>query len=228
LYDTDIEERADREIAAFLEEEYAAKGKDLYQWYRTRFIAANNKALPSTIGLAHYDKAIARFALEHCPFATRFVEVGAGIAQESMLVALHGLPAFGIDSTPEHLEMMKRLRERLANKLDSRLLERMTPVNDWFPNRAADYLDADTLVAFPTLSATTTAEQETQILDAIGLAGGVILSMEHFFRRRTSDEQEALLSQIRSRGFDEPVEVISWAEREMGFNANRVVFLKRL
>lgn len=228
MYDENIEERANREIANFLEEEYAAQGDGLYQWYRFRFLAANNKALSSTIGLAHYDKAIARFVLERCPFATRFVEVGAGIAQESMLIALHGLPAFAIETTPPHLDMMNRLRERLATRMDSRLVERMTPVYDWFPTRAMEYVDAGTVLTFPTLSATMTAEQETQILDVMQRAGGVILSTEHFFRNRTPDEQEILLSQIRSRGFGEPVEVFSWANGDMGFNANRIVFLKRL
>ena len=228
MYDKKIEERVDREIANFLEDEYAAQGDGLYQWYRYRFLAANNKSLTSTIGLAHYDKAIARFVLECCPFATRFVEVGAGLAQESMLVALHGLPAFAIESTLAHLDMMIRLRQRLATKLDSGLLEHMTPINDWFPRRAAEYVDAGTVLTFPTLSATITAEQETQILDVVKLAGGVILSTEHFFYNRTPDEQEALLAKIRSRGFGEPVEVFSWANGEMGFAANRIVFLKHL
>jgi hypothetical protein len=228
MYDKKIEERVDMEIASFLEEEYAAQGDGLYQWYRYRFLVANNKSLTSTIGLAHYDKAIVRFVLERCPFATRFVEVGAGLAQESMLVALHGLPAFAIESTVAHLEMMNRLLRRLATKLDSRLLERMTPVNDWFPRRATEYVDAGTVLTFPTLSATMTEEQETHLLDVMKVAGGVILSTEHFFRNRTSDEQATLISQIRSRGFGEPVEVFSWANGDMGFAGNRIVFLKRL
>lgn len=227
-YDENIEARVDREIAAFLEEEYAAQGEDLYQWYRYKFIAANNKRLTSTIGLAHYDKAIVRFVLQSCPFATRFVEIGAGVAQESMLIALHGLPAFGVDTTPAHMEMMKRLRERLAERLDSGLLERMTPVYDWYPNRAEEYVDAGTVLVFPTLSASTTPEQDIKILDMMKLAGGVILSMEHFFRTRTPEQQEALLSEIRSRGFDKPVEVFAWGNGDMGFSANRIVFLKRL
>ncbi|MEI7876068.1 MAG: hypothetical protein WCK95_28395, partial [Alphaproteobacteria bacterium] len=69
---------------------------------------------------------------------------------------------------------------------------------------------------------------ETHLLDVMKVAGGVILSTEHFFRNRTSDEQATLISQIRSRGFGEPVEVFSWANGDMGFAGNRIVFLKRL
>ena len=34
MYDKKIEERVDWEIANFLEDEYAAQGDGLYQWYR--------------------------------------------------------------------------------------------------------------------------------------------------------------------------------------------------
>lgn len=228
MYDDKIERQLDVEIAAFLEEEYSAQGESLYQWYRLKFLAANNKALSSTIGLAHYDKAIVRFVIESCPFATRFVEIGAGIGQESILAALNGLPAFAVEASQDTIEMMNRLRQRLATKFDRRLLERVTPVNDWYPRRAKEYVDAGTVLTFPTLSATMTDEQERQALDVMKLAGGVILSTQHFLRRRTPDEQAALISQICSRGFDRPVEVFSWASGDMGFVENRILFLKRL
>src|SRR5690242_4134217 len=109
MYDAEKEGRVDREIAAFLEEEHAAKGDQLYGWYRHRFLAANNKYLSSTIGLAPYDKAIARFVIENCPFAKRFVEVGAGLAQESMLLAAMGMSTCAIETNLTNFDMMKRL-----------------------------------------------------------------------------------------------------------------------
>jgi hypothetical protein len=228
MYDPGIEALADREIAAFLEEEYARQGEQLYQWYRLKFLAANNKQLTSSIGLAHYDRAIVRFVLEHCRFASRFVEVGAGVAQECMLLALNGLPAFGVETDQMHLDMMRRLRDRLAERLDRRLPMRMTPIRDFYPTRAVEYLDSTTVLAFPTLSWGITSEQERQIIESMRLAGGVIFSLEGFFRNRSTAEKEALVESIRMRGFGEPVEVFSWPQWEMGFAANRIMFMKRL
>lgn len=228
MYDIEMEGRVDREIAAFLEEEHAAKGDALYGWYRHRFLAANNKYLTSTIGLAPYDKAIARFVVEHCSFAKRFVEVGAGLAQESMLLAMQGMATYAIETNLANFDMLTRLRARLAQRLDPDLPKRMTPINDFFPRRASEYVDADTILTFPTLSWTIDATQERAIFDSLRAAGGVILSAQDFFRNRPElAEQEELIRQIRSRGFDAPVEVHSWTEWHMGFRPDRIVFMKR-
>lgn len=228
MYDAELEARADREIAAFLEEEYDAKGDALYGWYRHRFLAANNLYLPATIGLAPYDKAIARFVIDHCSFASRFVEVGAGLAQESMLLALQGMSTIAIETNLDNFDMMKRLQGRLTERLDGELPKRMTPFYDFFPTRATEYVDAKTVLAFPTLSWTIDAETEIKILDTLKLAGGVILSAQDFFRNRKDPaEQELLIAQIRSRGFDPPVEVHTWTEWQMGFRPDRIIFMRR-
>ena len=71
-------------------------------------------------------------------------------------------------------------------------------------------------------------ETEKKILDALTLAGGVILSLSWFFRGREAEEQEILIGQIRSRGFDAPVEVYSWSDFQWGFSPDRIVFMRRL
>lgn len=229
MYDTDLESRADREIAAFLEEEHAAKGNALYPWYRLKFLAAKNRALSATMGLAPYDRAIARFVVEQCPFAMRFVEVGAGIGQESMLLALHGLPTFGIEWLADHVDMMTRLRRRLADRVDRTLLERMTPVHDWFPRCADAYVDEGTLLAFPTISTRIDDQLEREIFQAMQRAAGVILSVRDFFRNRPDPaDQDALVVRIRDLGFAAPVIVRAWDEIDMGFPPDRIVFMRRL
>jgi hypothetical protein len=229
MYDSDLEARADHEIAAFLGQEHAGKGNALYPWYRLQFIAAKNRALPATIGLAHYDRAIARFVIEQCPLATRFVEVGAGIGQESMLLALHGLPAYAVEWFADHIDMMKRLRQRLAERIDRTLPDRMTPVHDWFPRCAEDYIDEGALLAFPTLSTRIDDDLERQILQAMQRAAGVILSLKDFFRHRPDRaDQDALVARIRDHGFGAPVIVRAWDTVDMGFPPDRIVFMKRL
>jgi hypothetical protein len=229
MYDTDLEARVDHEIAAFLKEEHAAKGNALYPWYRLKFIAAKNSALSATIGLAPYDRAIARFVVEQCPFATRFVEVGAGIGQEAMLLALHGLPTYGIEWLADHVDMMLRLRQRLAERIDATLPERMTPVHDWFPKCADSYVDEGTLLAFPTISARIDDDLERQIFHAMRRAAGVILSVRDFFRNRPDPvDQDALVARIQDQGFAAPVTVRAWDTTDMGFPPDRIVFMKRL
>lgn len=229
MYDTEIEARVDREIASFLDDEYAARGDKLYQWYRNYFLAQNNRHLPATIGLAPYDKAIVRFVLERCPFAKRFVEVGAGIAQESMLLAMMGMPTCAIETNQDNFDMMLRLLERLERRLDPGLPARMKPINDFFPAHAAEYIDSETIVVFPTLSWGINAAVEQEIFNALQAAGGVILSVYDFFRHRAEQaEQEELVAQFCSRGFDKPVVVHAWKGLEMGFRYNKIVFMKRM
>ena len=227
-YDTAVEFQVDHTIAMFLEEEYAAKGDKLYIWYRNSFLAANNPRLTASIGLAPKDKAIARFVVERCDFATRFVEIGAGVGQASMLLARLGLPAFAVETSHVNFDMMMRARDYVSQRLDPELPERMTPISDFFPVHASEYVNSKTVLAFPSLSFGIDAEMERKILDALPLAGGVILSLTWFFKARDHAEQESLIAQIRAKGFDAPVEVYSWADFELGFSPDRIVFMKRL
>ena len=228
VYDAAIEAQVDHTIAMFLEEEYAAKGDKLYIWYRNGFLAVNNARLTSSIGLAPKDKAIARFVLEQCGFASRFVEIGAGVGQASMLLARLGLPTVAVETSHVNFDMMMRARDYVSQRLDPSLPERMKPINDFFPVHADEYVDSGTVLAFPSLSFGIDAETERKILDALTLAGGVILSLTWFFRGRDQAEQVSLIAQIRDKGFDAPVEVYSWADFELGFSPDRIVFMKRL
>ena len=227
-YNTVQEALVDHTIAMFLEEEYAAKGDELYIWYRKRFLAANNDLLTSSIGLAPKDRAIARFVAERCGFATRFVEIGAGLGQASMLLARLGLPTFAVESSYVNFDMMMRARDYVSRRLDPGLLERMKPINGFFPVNAEEYVNGEAVLAFPSLSFGIDDETEKKILDALTLAGGVILSLSWFFRGREAEEQEILIGQIRSRGFDAPVEVYSWSDFQWGFSPDRIVFMRRL
>jgi hypothetical protein len=228
MYDRAIQERLDREVATFLDEEYAVQGENLYQWYRNRFLAANNTFLTSSIGLAPYDKAIARFVIERCPFAKRFVEIGAGVGQQSIFLAMMRMPSCAVEANTTNLDMMKRLVARIAERLDPELPKYMTPIYDWYPTLAAEYVDAETILSFPTLSWGLDAGQELTLFDSLRAAGGVILSLSHFFRLREEPAQhEELIAQIRDRGFDGPVEIQEWKQWHEGFHPDRLVFMKK-
>ena len=139
-----------------------------------------------------------------------------------------GKTTCAIEANVENFTMMKRLVEHLAARLASDLPNRMTPIYDWYPTRAAEYVDSDTILAFPSLSWTLDAAQERTIFDSLSAAGGVILSLYDFFTHRAEPaEQEALVAQIRERGFEAPIEISSWEGANMGFRHDRHVFMRK-
>ena len=229
LYDVGLENRADRAIASFLDAEYQAQGETLYQWYRLRFLVDHNRSLTRTIGLAPKDKAIARFVLQHRGSVDRLVEIGAGIGQLSMLVALQGMRSIGVEAASAHAAMMTRLLGRLEEEVDPTIRARMSPVSDFYPNRAHEYVTSRSIIAFPSLSFGIDVETERSILDSLRLASGVVLSLGGFFRpREAAAEQEELVAQIAGRGFGEPEVVYAWQDWEMGFKPDRIVFMRKL
>jgi hypothetical protein len=211
----------ERELAAFLQEEYEEKGEDFHHWYRTRFI-------PNNIGLARYDWAIADFVSARRQKFERFVEVGAGIGQQSILLATRGMRVWIVDANKEYVEMGARAISRVARSLSPALPQFVTQVLDWFPRRARDYISPEAVLSFPTLAATTTPEQFEEMLINIGKAKAVILSLRHFMKvRATEAEQEALIEQIRNRGFGRPVDVLAWRTIERSFHPDRIVYFEK-
>lgn len=208
----------DRELYAFLQEEFEKQGEELYQWYRLRH-------LPAGIGLSHYDRAIAQFVLDNCSFADHFVEVGAGIGQECMLLALFQRRTVAIETYGPNFRMMERAVARIAERIDPNLPDHMSRIWDHYPERASEYVTDRSILCFPTLSWGLDAEKETALLDSLGAASGVIIGLTYFFDvRRTDEEQECLIDQIRERGFAAPVDVCTWTEWVQGFPPNRIVY----
>ena len=216
-----IERTLERELAKFFRDEYARQGEDLYQWYRCNFV-------PQNIGIAHYDWRIADFVTEHCGDFRTFVEIGAGIGQQSMLLAVRGKRVVTFEMHEAIFEMARRAFERVQKKVFPELPKYMTQINGRFPDDAKGFIRQDTVLCFPTLSNTTTPEEDARIFDAIGEAGGVILGLDYFFiRRRTDAERQALVEQLRARGFEAPVPVSVTTEDRQGFPPNRIVFMRK-
>ena len=122
MIDPEIESALNRELLIFLREELVAQGdgpNGLYQWYRNKFI-------PENIGLAPYDRAIARFVCEHCGSFDRFIEIGAGIGQECMLLALNRRRTWAVETGHINFAMMKRAVARVTEQIDPDLPRYMT------------------------------------------------------------------------------------------------------
>jgi len=216
--DTALVAALDRELHQFLLEESRRQGEGLYQWYRTRY-------LPAGIGISHYDKTIARFVLDNCGFADRFIEIGAGIGQQCMLIALAGRRSVAIESDRVNFDTLERATARIAERIDARLPEYMSPIRDWYPTRANEYVTDRSILCFPTLSWKLNAEKEAEMFDSLRASAGVIVGLGYFFQVRSSDdEQQWLINRICERGFSAPVDVCTWKQPVDGFPPNRIVY----
>ena len=217
----DLTDLVSDEVLCFLRDEQREAG-DIYQWYKHRYIENN-------IGLSRIDKAIAEFVVRRFGATRTTLEVGAGIAQCSQLLALTGVRAAGLEASHSHFEMMKRLTARLAARFDPDLLKRFTAIRGAYPDDAAPYIGERTIVIVPSLGSTMTPEQEIRVFDALKPADGVILGVRMFFRvRDQQEERDLLLRQIQDRGFGEAEEVLSWSDGSFGFMPDRIVYLPKL
>jgi SAM-dependent methyltransferase len=216
-----LETALERELAAFLKEEYASQREELYQWYRLKFV-------PHDIGLAPYDIAIADFVTEHCASFGRFVEIGAGIGQQSMLLAVRRYRTWAVEATDHMTALAERAFARVKDRVYPDLPNYMSMVKDIFPNRAQEYVTSDSVLCFPSLSWGLTPEEEVRVLNTIGMAGGVILTLRSFFKaRETTEERDILIDQIRQQGFGAPVDVYMRTQMEYSFYPDRIVFMKK-
>ena len=217
----DLADVVSDEILAFLLSELKAKG-DLYQWYKTRY-------LPNNIGLSRIDREIASFVLRRFGATRKTLEVGAGVAQCSQLLALSGVHAIGVEASSAHMDMMKRLTRRLSSSFDPELLKRFTPVLGFYPDDVGSHIDEKTIVIVPSLGSTLTAEQEIKVFDALRPAAGVILGERMFFRvRDTAEERTEMISQIQKRGFGNPETIFAWDDWHFGFHPDRIIYLPKV
>mgnify|MGYP003607644804 CR=1 FL=1 len=209
------------EILAFFRDEFDAAG-DLYQWYRTRYLANN-------VGLSRIERAIANFVIRRFGATRKTLEVGAGVAQCSQFLSLCGVQTVGVEASAAHFEMMKRLVDRLSARFDPELAKRFTPLKGFYPNDVSSLIDDKTIVIVPGLGSTLTPEQEIGVFDALKPANGVILGVRIFFRTRESEEErKVMIEEVQKRGFGEPEVILRWDEWSFGFAPDRIIYLPKV
>ena len=215
-----LERKLSDEIVAFLRDEVAQHGDKVYYWFREYY-------LESGIGLAPYDVAIGYFAQSRLR-GKKFLEIGAGMAQLSALLTLHGLDITAVERYEEHAVTTRRLQEWLKSK--------MPPATGYqievggFPESGKGMLGANTVVVGMSINNKYPTDRWNKILDALGGADGLIIDLATFFEpRRTSEEQADLVRQLFARGFGEPEEIYSWRAGDGGykFAEGRVVYLAK-
>ena len=233
MLDAKIIRNIENEMLAFYVQQRNRRGVDsndtsfpkfspdgLYHWYHTNYAEQG-------LGLAPYDKAVASFVDQNCRDFSRFVEIGAGLGQMSILLAAYGLPTTAIESSVKNFQDMELLASHVEDRLVLGLRRYLSTRNIWFPNGAEEYIDHGTLLFFTNLTFGIDDETHERMLDAIGNAGGVVLNLACFFRKRASPaEQQLLIEKVCSRGFDPPCKVYRWEKYEHRFPPGEIVFFR--
>lgn len=207
------------EVLAVLQAEAEASGREsVYTWFREYY-------LNEGIGLAPYDVAIADFALRKLQDCN-FLEVGAGMAQLSALLAVRGFRTVGMEGHPAIFKTTTTVHSRVCRRFAG-VADRFSVLNTRFPNQAAELVDGDTVIAAINISHQLTSKEFDDILVAFKLARGVIINVAGFFRPRVDAEAQAeLIGQFKARGFAEPQVIYSWQHGEYRFQPGQILYFQ--
>lgn len=211
-----LERKLSDEIVDFLRAEVAQYGDKVYYWFRLYY-------LEQGIGLAPYDVAVARFVKKHFS-GMHTIEIGAGMAELSALLAAEGLNATAIEKTPSHLTTANNLRTWLG----ARGYPSYNFLDGWFPDVGRDLTKGGIIIGLSIIH-TMPPDRWEALLDSFIDAAGVIIDLATFFTdRRDPVSQADLVRQITARGFKDPIEIYSWkAGESYRFSVGRVVYFEK-
>jgi len=89
-------------------------------------------------------------------------------------------------------------------------------------------VNSNVLLCFISISHTMSPEEERNLYQWMGKAGGLIVGLTHFFTPRDTEEKRAaLVERIRGLGFDQPVDIYPTKEWLGGFAPNHIVFFPK-
>jgi hypothetical protein len=207
------------EVLAVLQAEATAQGEEhVYSWFRYYYLSEG-------IGLAPFDVAIADFASKRL-VGRRFVEIGAGMAQLSALLALSGFSAVAVEAHAEIFPTTAAVHERVCRRFPG-AADRFSIVKARFPVEPSTPMDRNTVVTSINVSQTVTPREFDDILDALMPAHGVIINLAGFFvPRRDPATQAELVERFTIRGFAAPEEVYAWTEPQYRFQPGRIVYFQ--
>jgi hypothetical protein len=179
------------------------------------------------MGLSIIERKITEFVLKKFGNSRRVVEVGAGVAQCSILLAACGVTVAPIEANSDHFEMMKRLCGKVADKYEV-LNQNFFPFRGLYPEISEEAIAGKpSILMFPSLSWGQTKEDEEESMKAMKMAKGVILGLNWHFRERSSkEEKQKLIDRIMREGFSEPEEIFTWDDWSFGFRPDRIVYME--
>jgi SAM-dependent methyltransferase len=219
----DAKARVDAAILDFLGKELTAQPApedSIARWYRTMYLERGQ-------GFAPFGEAVIGLLQEKRGRFDRVTEIGAGLGQTCLQLALDGWSTIAVESGNPVYNWMERLLDRV-NRFAPDLRARIRTLECHYPRQAYEYLDGRTLACFLGLCAEVTPEVERQMINALQLAGGIVLDPRVFFRHReTLEEQRALIDQIEAHGFNPPIPLWSATTTPGFFPYNFLYFERR-
>jgi len=212
-------------IKDFMQTRLAAMGEQesgFYNYYA--YLIRQNR------GFVHYDRPIVEF-LAKLPRAKRYIDVGAGIGQLSVLLACHGMTAIAVEGDSKRAMAAGALQDRIRTA-DADMASRLSFVKCWFPAPAVP-VDRDSILIFTNVITDLSDRIEQPMLEACSEAGGVVVDLVRFTRARSSVERwNDLTSRFRRQGFSDPIDIYSWgAPRESepaSTDPGKIVFFQKV
>ena len=212
-------------IKDFLRTRLAIMGETesgLYNYYA--YLARQDHAF------VHYDRPIVEFLAKQ-PRAKRYVDVGAGIGQLSVLLACHGMTAIAVEGDSKRALAANALLDRIRAS-DAEMASRLRCMHCWFPAPEVP-VDRDTILMFTNVITNLADQIEQPMLEACSEAGGIVVDLVRFTRARSSATRWSdLIARFCSRGFSAPVDVYSWGHPSESEPATtdpgKIVFFQRV
>jgi SAM-dependent methyltransferase len=195
------EAKVEAAILDFLQKEIAAQlapEDSIARWYRTMYLERGQ-------GFAPFGRAVMGLLQERRGRFDRVTEIGAGLGQNCLQLALDGWSTIAVESGNPVYNWMERVLDRV-NRFAPDVRARVRPLECHYPHRASEYLDGRTLACFLGVCAEVTPDVDRQMIDALRLAGGIVLDPRVFFRHREAEEERrALIERIEALGFKPPI-----------------------
>jgi hypothetical protein len=188
------------DCTAFLEERQTRLGVDgsgLYNFYAQRLASGQLFAL--------YDLRLARFCADRLRGFETFVEVGCGIGQLPLLMALQGQTCIGIENDWKRAACAGDLKLHLSQRYPL-IAANARVMYGTFPAQLPEGVNkAKTALLCNFLAFTHTAEQERAFIREMYTYPLCIVDLSRFLKLRPDAQQrQELVDLLEAQGFDKP------------------------
>ncbi|MGH6981573.1 MAG: hypothetical protein ACREFC_10235 [Stellaceae bacterium] len=148
-------------------------------------------------GILEYEEGLARYVLEHCS-NRRIVEVGTGLGELPIMLALNGLVAAGLEYEHRRFQAAAAIRMRLVNCFPE-IVERYELINGAYPEALANtaWIGSDVTLLFTNVGAGWDCDRADRAIKFFPRVGEVILELRTFGIVRESEaDRNGLFNRI--------------------------------
>lgn len=170
-----------------------ADSSGLYGFYAARVSSRHG-------GILEYEEDLARYVLKHCS-NRRIVEIGTGLGELPIILALNGLVTAGLEYEHRRLQAATAMRTRLANCFPE-ISKCYQLIDGAYPEALANttWIGSDVTLLFTNVGAGWDTDRTGRAIDFFSHVGEVILELRMFgtVRENETDRSE-LFKRIATR-----------------------------